>query len=593
MTDESKKIRPLWLKITLISITVFSIIFIASMLFNARQMISTQLDDIFSTHLLFVNSLSVDIEEEIKNSETTVSFLSSESLLESVFIEKDYSVLEKYRSEMIGKCDSFYLTDFNSGETFELGREAHFVGSNIELLHGVSVSDYENAIVYAQKGRSSLSVSYFDDITMEPVFLISYPINKNNEQLGMISMRFNLTSLWAKIDEISSGVDVSASIVNINNKIVAHSDRNVIGKEFDAPFSHRLFLGLSGVGEYEIDGSYYIGSYGSVVGRSPLAVVILQDSESAFGAIYYSIFTSSILAVLGMLLIVISSVILGKMFTKPVRPIVEAIKQASSTLDIPEVIVNTNDEFSLIADNFNQTIQELKEKESIKQMFGQYISSDIRDEILKGSLRLDGEEKECSILFSDIRGFTTLSERFPPKTMLSILNEYFAEMIKVIELHNGSVNKFMGDALMVLYGIPLNKGNHGIQAVESAIGMFKALQELNRSFNQSYGLELAIGIGIATGKVIAGNIGVVQRREYSVIGDIVNIASRLEKVTKLIEYPIVFTNETAVLLKGRVKTKCLGKYRVRGREKPLVLYSLDESVYKANGISLNQLAVKA
>lgn len=583
--SKKKRIFPLWAKISLISLAVYSLIFMISISLSTRNSIHSQIGELVDTHLLFIRSLSSDIEQELKETEAVVSFFASPDLLEQVFQEQDSQILMDYRSEMIGKCSAFYLFDFQGDRAFELSRGQNYYPSVTEGKASLPQNEIQSAMDQALVGRSSISMSYLNTLTLQPMFLISYPILQDGEVLGMLTMSYNLSYLWSRVDDLATGKGIEVYITNSQGLVVAHSDKSQLGSTLQTDQSVRALEGYNGFDEIQIDEELHIVAYGQITGRSPFALIIQQQTAVALEDIYQNVFFSSMLAIFGVLLILISSLILGKWFTRPVKPIVEAIKKVSTSLDVPPVETRSKDEFHLIAHNFNEMVEELREKENIKRMFGQYISSDIRDELLKGSLSLEGEEKDGSVLFSDIRGFTSLSERFSPKDLLGILNDYFAAMIKDVDSNHGIVNKFIGDALMVLYGVPISQGNHGLQAVESALMMLKSLQYLNEKLKEQHGITLSIGIGIATGKVIAGNIGIIQRREYSVIGDIVNVASRLEKATKKVNHPIIFTQETADQIKDHLAVRKLGRYHIRGKEQPLVLFGLQESEYSSRGLS--------
>ena len=140
--------------------------------------------------------------------------------------------------------------------------------------------------------------------------------------------------------------------------------------------------------------------------------------------------------------------------------------------------------------------------------------------------------KQVSVLFSDIRGFTTISETWPPDQLVTILNEYMTEMVAVVFENKGSIDKFVGDAIVAVFGSLVEVENHARHAVNAALGMRRRLDDLNIEWQERYGVELSIGVGINTGEVFLGNIGSPERMEFTVIGDAVNVAARLEGLTK-------------------------------------------------------------
>ena len=152
--------------------------------------------------------------------------------------------------------------------------------------------------------------------------------------------------------------------------------------------------------------------------------------------------------------------------------------------------------------------------------------------MIKSDVQLGGEEKEISILFTDLRGFTSLSENRAPGDVLDFLNEYLTRMTAVIDRHGGVVDKYIGDAIMALFGAPLELPDHATRAVACALEMIEELEQCNNAFHARGWPQLAMGVGVHTGKVVVGNMGSKDRLNYTAIGDGVNLASRLESATK-------------------------------------------------------------
>jgi adenylate cyclase len=217
-------------------------------------------------------------------------------------------------------------------------------------------------------------------------------------------------------------------------------------------------------------------------------------------------------------------------------------------------------------------LTEEKEKKKIKYAFQHYVSHTVVNEILKdfSKLKLGGEKKVLTVLFSDIRGFTNFSEKYPPEEVVSYLNEYFTEMTEIIFEENGTLDKFIGDAIMVIYGAPVYFPDHAERAVRTAIKMQKKIKEL-----QNYWKEpLRVGIGINTGEMVVGNMGSKNRWDYTVIGDSVNLASRLEGLTKEYKVDIIISEYTYQEIKNKVDVRYLGKVKVKGKEKEVGIYEV-------------------
>jgi adenylate cyclase len=232
--------------------------------------------------------------------------------------------------------------------------------------------------------------------------------------------------------------------------------------------------------------------------------------------------------------------------------------------------------FALFGGVGYQYFVEGREKRQMKKLFGQYVSRDVFDELVAdpSRARLGGHRREMTVLFSDIRGFTTLTERGQPEEIVGMLNEYFTRMVEIVFRHQGTLDKFVGDMVMALFGAPLDDPAHADHAVEAALDMIAALHELNARW-QSQGREaLDIGIGINTGPMIAGNIGSEAIMSYTVIGDAVNLGSRLESLNKQYGTRIIISETTRAALTGRYLIRPLGEVVVKGKTEPVAIFEL-------------------
>jgi adenylate cyclase len=212
----------------------------------------------------------------------------------------------------------------------------------------------------------------------------------------------------------------------------------------------------------------------------------------------------------------------------------------------------------------------------ITGLFGKYVSRGVVDNILKGKIgvSLEGTSVEVTVLFSDLRSFTSLSESLSPRETGLLLNTYFDAMIPSVFKHGGTLDKLIGDAIMAFFGAPAEIAEHPAKAAETALDMVKALKGL-RSESSIKGVDrLAMGIGLNTGVVTAGNLGSQTFMDYTVIGDTVNLASRLEGLTKHYGVEIVLSGETATNLDSRFALRELDVVRVKGRDRPVTIYEL-------------------
>ena len=189
--------------------------------------------------------------------------------------------------------------------------------------------------------------------------------------------------------------------------------------------------------------------------------------------------------------------------------------------------------------------------------------------VLAGRVPLHGELREVSVLFQDIRGFTSLSEKTPPEVLLQMLNTFFTEMVAAVEAHGGVVKQFTGDGVMALFGAPGVQPEHPALAVRAALNMLARLETFNLRRQAHGAVPLRIGIGIHTGEVVAGCVGPDTRLEYGVVGDAVNLASRVQDLTKQLGVPILVTDDTAARLGPEFVFGKRAILPVRGKEQPV------------------------
>jgi adenylate cyclase len=217
------------------------------------------------------------------------------------------------------------------------------------------------------------------------------------------------------------------------------------------------------------------------------------------------------------------------------------------------------------------------DRRRFRDSFARYLSRDVMAKVLADAPSLQGEYREVSILFSDLRGFTTMSERMQPAAIAAHLNEYFDAMTAAIFKHHGMINDFVGDAVMAVFGAPVSDPDHAWHAVQSALEMDRALTALNERWRAAGLVELRMGVGIHTGRVFAGNVGGRDRMKYTVIGDPVNVASRVEGLNKDLSTTLLVTEETLAAVGDRLRVRDCGPVAVKGRvEKVRVFEVLSE-----------------
>lgn len=267
-------------------------------------------------------------------------------------------------------------------------------------------------------------------------------------------------------------------------------------------------------------------------------------------------------------------------FSKYYREIMFDLRNAARSIregDFSKrVEVTSVDVLGQLSESFNEMAKELEEKEHMRNMFGKLVDPTIRDYVLKNNFALGGKEVHACIMFTDIRNFTSISEKLSPTQVLDFLNEYFEMTGQIIAKHNGIVNKFMGDGCLALFGVPIEVENPVQHALNASIEIQQQLEKVKISnFNSK---DLQIGIGIHYGLVLVGNMGSKSRMEFTVIGDAVNTASRVESQTKVLGKKILITEAVFEKLENKDEYSLLnvGEHSLKGKDEKIQMYSIEK-----------------
>ncbi len=259
----------------------------------------------------------------------------------------------------------------------------------------------------------------------------------------------------------------------------------------------------------------------------------------------------------------------------------DAVEHGNYDAFVPVV---SRDEFSLIAEKTNHMIDGLRERERIKRAFGKYMSPTVAEAVLgsEEETRLGGWQLEAAVLFSDLRDFTPMSERCTPQETVNILNAYFTMVVKAVHRHGGVLDKFVGDAALAVFGLAECE-NPSEDALRATLEIQRGLEELNRRFEAEGYPRVRNGNGIHFGPVVAGNIGSEERLEYTVIGDAVNTASRLQDLTKEIPSTVAVSGETyeRVGTQTRSELQYVGSCALKGKSEAVPVYGLTREVLAA------------
>jgi adenylate cyclase len=268
---------------------------------------------------------------------------------------------------------------------------------------------------------------------------------------------------------------------------------------------------------------------------------------------------------------VIGAVFTAKSVVRPVQSLEQGAQRIASGDFEHRVDIRQQDELGRLASTFNSMAKGLEERDKVRNLLGKVVSPEIAEELLKKDIVLGGEEREVTVLFSDIRSFTTLCENLSPQEVVKMLNTYLTRINTEIEKHKGVVDKYIGDAVMALFGAPLKDSNAASNAVGAGLAMLKVAGELNITFLAQGIPELKIGVGIHTDIVLAGNMGSASRMNYTVIGDGVNLASRLEGLSKYYGVSMIASESTREQADGFIYRE-LDRVRVKGKSRPVTIF---------------------
>lgn len=313
----------------------------------------------------------------------------------------------------------------------------------------------------------------------------------------------------------------------------------------------------------------HAGNVVAMLGVDIAASAILAKMNALLGVGILAIAVATLCAIL-------FGVLLAGRATKPLTVIHQAIRKIAEGDWEARANVTANDEFGEVAGAVNQMAVSLREREMLKGALARYVSFEIAEQVLaqNGTAQLRGKRSEISVCIVDIRNFTALSSKLPPEDIVEFLNRFFERMIDVVFSHRGTLDKFLGDGFIAIFGAPLEDPNHRDMAVRAALSMLEAKEALREELLLKHGIELRIGIAVNTGYAVVGNVGSEQRMEYTAIGDAVNVASRIEALNKEYQTDCLVSGNTADGVSPEIPLRSLGEVQLRGVSDPVRLFTL-------------------
>lgn len=285
---------------------------------------------------------------------------------------------------------------------------------------------------------------------------------------------------------------------------------------------------------------------------------------------FFTVVLCAIFIVMGFRL----NLLVGRSVREPVDAMLEVVKKVEQGDFTQRIKVVSNDELGQLAEAGNRMIQGLAERERVRESFGRYVTPEIRDKILAGQIPLDGERKAATMLFADLRGFSSYVESNPPEEVIMSMREYFTIMENAVRDNGGLVLQFVGDELEAVFGVPLEVKDHADKAVNAALQMREGLGRFNEKRLDLGKPDFRHGVGICSGPVLAGNTGSRDHPAYGMIGDTVNMASRLQDMTKDFSCDILIASQTRDLLKDDFKIHSRGEHPIKGHASTMEIFEV-------------------
>ena len=374
-------------------------------------------------------------------------------------------------------------------------------------------------------------------------------------------------------DIMSNRGFVYAKILDTDYKILASNELN----EWGSVDSSIIFIDKSVIKKnkdvIELLKPVYLGDE-KIIGFVRIASSTNEIVEAQKSAFVIIAFVTGIFFLIGIIL----SIVFSSLLTKQLNFLMIGLNKVSKGDLNVQVKRISNDELGVLTETFNTMVTNIREKELIKIAFTRYVSKQVAEKVFENPdtflNKLKGERKEVSILFADIVGFTSMSEKLLPEEVVKILNTYLSSMVSAVFKHNGTLDKFIGDCVMAVFGAPIVLENSSLSAVNCAIEIQREVSALNLE-RKSMGLsDINIGIGINTGIAVVGNIGSKERLDYTVIGDNVNLASRLQSTANALKVPIIVSLEVIKKIEGKIDYRQLESVQLKGISSPVKIFSI-------------------
>ncbi|MBM9590320.1 HAMP domain-containing protein [Leptospira sp. 201903075] len=409
-----------------------------------------------------------------------------------------------------------------------------------------------------------------------PILCLSFPLSESKDTHTILVTLVKLDSL---LDAFQTSGPVETFLVSEDGSVLAHPDAKVVLSGInlnDLPIVERMKKSTVDNGQFRYeakDGVSYLGSF-KKLGLGGVGVISQVREAKIFEEVNNIQKRNVYILIVSLALSFIVVYIFAKSLSTPILKLVDASEEIRRGNYHIELHATTHDEIGTLTKSFVSMGRGLEEREKLKDSFGRFVNQDIAELAAKGKLSIGGQRKYCTIFFSDIRSFTAISEKLQPEEVVEFLNQYMTEMVKCVQDTGGTVDKFIGDAIMATWGALRDSKQHAKSSVEAALRMREKLIEFNEGRGSVKKPIIQIGCGINTGYVIAGQIGSANKMEYTVIGDSVNLASRVESLNKETQTDILITETTYQEIKSDYHVLSMGEIELKGKSKAQKVYAV-------------------
>jgi len=577
------------------------------MIFTAYYNLQGSVASISETELRNLKQLSVATANRIEQLIDDTRFLTKYLATEKDIIGLVEGSNKETTDSVQGKLQRLIFADNKLELLLIMDKKGDVLSAPADKFIGRNYS-YREYFQAAVQGRIYVSNITVGDVTRKPGLFFSGPIlGESGKVEGVVVVKISGLAVSDIIDEANTNEHI-AYLVDNEGVLINHPDNKLLYKSL-VPLSKKSLEKIVKSKRFLLDDIESLGfdvladaiigarspgtvNYSSpingekeIAGYAPVKnhrwVVGISTKQSSFSEPLNEQFNNVLYSVVGVgFIFTIIALLFSRSFIKPIHALMRAANRVrEGDYDEGEIKITSADEFGTLMRTFNLMVAGVRERERERDIFGRVVSPEVREKLLMGDVKLGGESRQVSVLFSDIRGFSTMSENMAPDEVVEFLNEYLTEMTEAVQAWGGYVNNFIGDAIVVIFGAPDSQNEMEFNAVSAALAMRKKLELINLKRAQRGDAIVKCGIGISTGEVVAGQVGSLERFLYTVIGDAVNVAARLETLTK--EYPdynILINDDTykGIAKKDSFNFTHIGQQQVKGRTQGVDVYAVDE-----------------